>query len=143
MLLGHWDSELSRTHPTHRHRPPLPRGIAVGTTTDGLHHLPPPEALPRAAQPQPVGVEGGPAEEIRRSTRVVHHQLGGAVAKALHHRQVGVVAVGAWEGAGLEGLQEHGAAGGEAAAIALAPLSRVALLEARHPHQGGLLVLDS
>jgi hypothetical protein len=58
------------------------------------------------------------------------------VAVALHHRQVGVVAVGTGERAGLEGLQEHGAAGRKAAAIALAPLSRVALLEAGHTHQG-------
>ena len=65
-------------------------------------------------------------------------QLGarvGGVAVALHHRQVLVVAVGALERAGLEGLQEHGA-GGKAGAIPLAPLGGVPLPEVGHPHQG-------
>jgi hypothetical protein len=41
-------------------------------------------------------------------------QLGagiGGVAKTLHHRQILVVTIGALERAGLDGLQEHGAAG--------------------------------
>jgi hypothetical protein len=37
----------------------------------------------------------------------------------LYHRQVLVVAIGAVERAGFDGLQEHGAAGGKAGAIAL------------------------
>ena len=60
----------------------------------------------------------------------------GGVAVALHHRQVLVVAVGALERAGLEGLLEHGAAGGEAGPIPLAPLGAFPLLEVGHPHQG-------
>jgi hypothetical protein len=46
----------------------------------------------------------------------------GGVAKALDDRQDLVVAIGALERAGLDGLQEHGAAGGEAGAIALGQL---------------------
>jgi hypothetical protein len=42
--------------------------------------------------------------------------------KVLHHRQDLVVAIGALERAGLDGLQEHGAARGEAGAIALGQL---------------------
>ena len=60
----------------------------------------------------------------------------GGVAVALHHRQVLVVAIGARKRAGLEGLQEHGATGREAGAIALAQLGRIALLEVGHAHQG-------
>ncbi len=59
----------------------------------------------------------------------------GGVTKALDDRQVLVVAIGALECAGLDGLQEHGAAGGEAGAIALGQLCRVTLLEPGHPHQ--------
>ena len=61
----------------------------------------------------------------------------GGVAVALHYRKVLVVAIGALQLAGLEGLQEHGAAGGEAGAIPLAPLGAVPLLEVGHAHQGG------
>jgi len=60
----------------------------------------------------------------------------GGVAVALHHRQVLVVAIGALQRAGLEGFQEHGAAGGEAGAFALAQLGRIVLLEVGHTHQG-------
>ncbi|MFM9102739.1 MAG: hypothetical protein ACKOPS_16000, partial [Cyanobium sp.] len=48
----------------------------------------------------------------------------GSVAKALDDLQVLVVAIGALERAGLDGLQEHGAARGEAGAIALGQLGR-------------------
>ena len=58
------------------------------------------------------------------------------VAELADPGQVLVVAIGPGEDAGLEVGQEHGAAGGKAAAIALAPLGRVTLLEAGHPHQG-------
>ncbi len=60
----------------------------------------------------------------------------GGVSTTLHHRQVLVVAIGARKRAGLEGLQEHGAAGREAGAIALAQLGGIALLEVGHTHQG-------
>jgi len=60
----------------------------------------------------------------------------GGVAVVLHHRQVLVVAIGARKRAGPDGLQEHGAAGGEAGAIPLAPLGAVPLLEVGHAHQG-------
>ena len=59
----------------------------------------------------------------------------GGVAVALHHRQVLVVAIGTRKRAGLEGLQEHGATGREAGAIALAQLGRIALLGVGHTPQ--------
>jgi len=59
----------------------------------------------------------------------------GGVAVALHHRQVGVVAIGARKRAGLDGLQEHGAAGEEAGAIPLAQLDAVPLLEVGQQHR--------
>ena len=46
----------------------------------------------------------------------------GGVAKALHHRQVLVVAIGALECSGLDGLQEHGVAGEKAGPVALGKL---------------------
>lgn len=60
----------------------------------------------------------------------------GGVAVALHHRQVLVVAIGARKRAGLEGFQEHGAAGRKSGAIALAQLGGIALLEIGHTPQG-------
>ena len=60
----------------------------------------------------------------------------GGVAVALHNRQVLVVAIGARKRAGLEGLQEHGAAGRKVDAIALAQLGGIALLEIGHTPQG-------
>jgi len=50
--------------------------------------------------------------------------------KVLHHRQEGVVTIGARKRAGFEGLQEHGSAGGEAGAFPLTQLGAIALLEA-------------
>jgi hypothetical protein len=60
--------------------------------------------------------------------------------KVLHHRQVLVVAVGTLERAGLDGLQGHGEAGGEAAAVALGELRGIALLKPGHtPERGEVL----
>ncbi len=116
------------------------------------------QPVPRAGGPirrAPVDVAAGHRDAAgdllldQLEVRVLHQpggdavlsqglQLGarvGGVAVALHHRQVVVVAVGALERAGLEGLQEHGA-GGKAGVIPLAPLGGVPLPEVGHPHQG-------
>lgn len=200
------------TNPIHHHRPALTRRVAVDAVADGLHHPTLAEIDPGEAQPHPVGIEGGAAEQIGLPPRVVHHQMGGGMAvdnqpvagslgpidgasmdvaaghqdatddllldllevaglhqpgadavlgeglqlsvgvggvatdlllavyddKLLHHLQVGVIAIGAQEGAGPEGLQEHGATGREAGAIALAQLGGIALLEIGHTPPGGL-----
>ncbi len=62
------------------HRPPPARRIALDPATDGLHRPPPPEVLPREAEPLAVGVEGGPADQVRLPPRVVPHHKGGRVA---------------------------------------------------------------
>ncbi len=174
--------------------------MAIGPTTDELHHPAFAEVLAGEAEPHAVGIEGDAAEQIRLPPRVVPHHMGGRVADddqpvagpsgsivgaavdvaaghrdatgdllldhlevgclhqpggdavvgeglelgvgvggdavAMHHRQVLVITIGALERAGLVGLLEHGAARGEAGAIALAQLGGIALLQAGHAHQG-------
>jgi hypothetical protein len=63
-------------------------------------------------------------------------RAGGPLHWAPVDRQVLIIPIDALERAGLEGLQEHGAAGGEAGAIPLAQLGGVPLLEVGHAHQG-------
>ena len=74
---------------------------------------------------------GGVTDDDQPVTRA-----GGPIHRAPVDRQVLVIPVDALERAGLEGLHEHGAAGGEAGAIALAQLGGVPLLEVGHTHLG-------
>ena len=53
--------------------------MAVGPTTDGLHHLALAEVLAAELQPHAVGIKGGAAEQIGLPPRVVHQQVGGRV----------------------------------------------------------------
>ena len=54
--------------------------MAVGPTTDGLHHPALAEVLAAELQAHAVGSDGGAAEQVGLPPRVVPHHMGGRVA---------------------------------------------------------------